>query len=963
MPAPAGPAVPHPLTRRLRVEELVRLRRANDETRYLHSQRAGRIDPNPHQIDAVIFALQRLREGGCILADEVGLGKTIEAGLVIAQLLAEGARRVLLIAPKPLLGQWREELYRLFGLPTREGKAERGAFEGEGLFLVGREQAGTPAVSGLLRRGEPFDLCVIDEAHELFAGIWRRYDAAGHYREDSPHAKTAAAVRDALADTPMLLLTATPIQNQLQELWGLVQYVDPEGTLLGDLPTFRQVFTEGGDGRSLAPGAGDELKRRLGEVVQRTLRRQAQEFMERPFVGRRARTFEYRMSPAERALYDDVTRYLLTPTALAFRGSHRALLLLGFHRRMASSKAALAASLARVESRLERMLRAAEAGRFDEGEETAEAFDEDLDDAQIRDALADAESRDAGALPDPDAVRAELVRVRELRERAEGLTEDSKAQALIKAVRTALARRAASAKVVLFTESLTTQSYVRDLLVEAGVAGPDDITLFRGTNAGPAAQRALERWEHDVEAGSAGERPSRAVAVRLALVHEFRTRTKVFIATEAGAKGLNLQFCDTLVNVDLPWNPQRIEQRIGRVHRYGQTRDVTVINFLAADNEAQRLTFEILARKLELFGTVLGASDEVLHQASGHRDTDALTSALGAGFEKELLGIYRRARSSEDIQAELLRLRDSTSERRAAFEEAHARTRGLIETRLDAAVRRAFRDLRERLPEGLRRIDAELEGVVRGYLATRGETLPGGARLHRRHPLVRAAIEEAREATEATLHVAFEGAPPEAGPAGWLSVLRIRFEGFEPEERLYPLAFRGGGATAEELPRAVADALLKANPRATSAEHRPGEEPSLEVLEDAIDALLFDAQAEVETESQARFDARLTRLERTADDRVRVRAREHAELGARLDALRTERDRAAGAAYHAVETRMARVEARREALGDELARLRARDDERYRAQRARAEARRYAPPTVERVLDVEWTRHEPRGDA
>ncbi|MEO0325450.1 MAG: SNF2-related protein [Myxococcota bacterium] len=960
MPASAGPVapVPHPLTRRLRVEELVRLRRADDEARYLQSQRAGHVDANPHQIDAVIFALQRLREGGCILADEVGLGKTIEAGLVIAQLLAEGARRVLLIAPKPLLGQWREELYRLFGLATREGRAESGAFAGEGLFLVGREQAGTPAVSGFLARGEPFDLCVIDEAHELFAGIWRRFDASGHYREDSPHAKTAAAVRDALADTPMLLLTATPIQNQLQELWGLVQYVDPEGTLLGDLPTFRQVFTEGGDGRSLAPGAGDELKRRLGEVVQRTLRRQAQEFMERPFVGRRARTFEYRMSPAERALYDDVTRYLLTPTSLAFRGSHRALLLLGFHRRMASSKAALAASLAKVESRLERMLRAAEDGRFDEGELAAEAFDEDLDDAQIREALAEAESRDAGELPDPEAVQAELSRVRALRERAEGLTEDSKARAIIKAVRTALARPGGHPKVVLFTESLTTQAYVRDLLVEAGVLGPEDITLFRGTNAGPAAQRALSRWEADVEP-DAGERPSRAVAVRLALVHEFRTRTQVFISTEAGAKGLNLQFCDTLVNVDLPWNPQRIEQRIGRIHRYGQTRDVTVINFLAADNEAQRLTFEILARKLELFGTVLGASDEVLYAASGS-DTDALTSALGAGFEKELLGIYRRARSVDDIQAELLRLRDSTSARRAAFEEAHARTRGLIETRLDAAVRQAFRDLRARLPDGLRRVDAELEAVVAGYLSTRGETLSPGTRLHRNHPLVRAAIDEAREATRGTLQVAFEGAPEAAGAAGWLSLLRVRFEGFEPEERLYPLAFRGSGEGAEELPRPLAEALLSATPHgARGAASKP---PAPELVEDATDALLFEAQAEVEAESQARFDARITRLERTADDRVRVRAREEAELRARLEALRNERDRAAGAAYQAVEKRMARIEARRETLAAELARLRARDDERYQAQRARAEARRYAPPKVERLLDVEWTRHE-RGDA
>ncbi|MEM1417675.1 MAG: SNF2-related protein [Myxococcota bacterium] len=981
MPGSAGPAVPHPLTRRLRVEELVRLRRADDEGRYLQSQRAGRIDANPHQIDAVIFALRRIREGGCILADEVGLGKTIEAGLVIAQLLAEGARRVLLIAPKPLLGQWREELHRLFDLPTREGKAESGAFDGDGVFLVGRELAGTRAVAGLLAKADPFDLCVIDEAHELFAGIWRRYDAAGHYQDDSPHAKTAAAVRDALLGTPVLLLTATPIQNQLQEIWGLVQYVEPTGTLLGDLPTFRQVFTEGGDGRRLAAGTGDELRRRLGEVVQRTLRRQAQEFMEQPFVGRSARTFEYRMSPEERALYDDVTRYLLTPGSLAFRGSHRALLLLGFHRRMASSKAALAASLGNVVRRLERMLRAAQGGRFEDDDTTARTFDEDLDDAEIREALADAESRDEGEVPNPEAVAAELERVGALRQRAEALTEDSTARAVNTAVRTALGPTGGG-KVVLFTESLTTQDYLRDLLVEAAVVREDDITLFRGTNVGPAAQRALLHWEAEVEAAGDGRaRPSRAVAVRLALVHEFRTRTKVFIATEAGAKGLNLQFCDTLINVDLPWNPQRIEQRIGRVHRYGQTRDVTVINFLAADNDAQRLTFEILAQKLELFGTVLGASDEVLFAAGGERDRDALTSSLGATFEKELSAIYRRARTVGEIHDELVKLRESTESKRAAFDDAHARTRGLIETRLDAAVQRSFRQLRERVPDALAKLDAELEAVVRGFVAARGgttlelgerrfrvsgvgaapdgtpldlEVRVGEGGLHRAHPLVAAAIAEARQATEGRLSVHLRDAPAEAGPSGRLLLLRVRFDGFEPEERLYPLAFDAAGA---ELPRPVAEALVRATP--TDAPLAPGGKLSEETLEDAIDALLFEAQAEVEAEQERRFDGWITRLERYANDRVRVLGRERAALLARLETLRAERDRAAGQAFQNVERRMARVEEKRAAVDAELLRLRERDDERYRVQRARAEAKRFAPPEVERLLDVDWTSHGP----
>src|SRR6476660_7003413 len=112
----------NPIQRRLLAEDLVRLRRPDEQRRYASSQRQGRVDPNPHQIDAVIFALKRIPEGGCILADEVGLGKTIEAGLVIAQLRAEGtASRVLLVVPKPLLGQWQDELYRLFGIQAAEG--------------------------------------------------------------------------------------------------------------------------------------------------------------------------------------------------------------------------------------------------------------------------------------------------------------------------------------------------------------------------------------------------------------------------------------------------------------------------------------------------------------------------------------------------------------------------------------------------------------------------------------------------------------------------------------------------------------------------------------------------------------------------------------------------------------------------------------------------------------------------
>lgn len=973
----------HPIQRRLLVEELVRLRRADEERRYVASQRAGRIDPNPHQIDAVMFALQRIPEGGCILADEVGLGKTIEAGLVIAQLRAEGAERILLITPKPLIGQWREELYSLFGLSVREGRAERGSFDGTGIFIVGRESAGTQAVSKLIAKSQPFDLCVIDEAHEMFASIYRRFDQAGVYREESKHAKTAHQVKSFLGSTPVLLLTATPIQNSLTELWGLVRYVDASGTLLGDLPTFRAVFTAHGD-RALAPGADHELRRRLAQVVQRTLRRQAQEFMQKPFVGRRARTFEYTMRAKEKELYDDVTRYLLSPDTNAFRGSHRSLLLLGFHRRMASSKAALAASLQNVVTRLDRMIRAAEGGRVDDGGETAKVFADDLDDDEIAEALR-AEESDEQSI-DLEAARKERDEVDALRERAVSLADDGKARALIKAARVTLQEE--ESKLVIFTESLTTQSYLRELLLQSSVVSDDEITLFRGQNTSARAKEALTRWEAEVEAkSSTRQRPSRQTAMRLALVHEFRTRSKVFISTEAGAKGLNLQFADTLINYDLPWNPQRIEQRIGRCHRYGQTRDVTVINFLATDNAAQRLTYEILSQKLELFGTVMGASDVVLHEAEGD---GGVSTALAIDFEKQLNDIYRKARSIDEIEAGLRRLRDTTEDRRRAFDEEHARTARLIESRLDESVRRAFRTLAQRLPGQLKAFDQDLERVLVAYLdaigalykreleesrvrfeiapsadlprelreglvVTVGEPAAQADPLHLAHPLVRAAVEEARESASATRRAVRFG-DEDLGERGLLRVLKVRYDGLDVVERLFHVGCVLRGSSLEVLPSDEAEGLLQ-----LSITDIAGFDPPLPdadaVLDDALEEALFDAQGDIEEYAQQRFEQRMERIERFVEDRTLLLRRKHADLAKRIREAEHERDQAMSAdARTKAGSKLRRLTVQLEEIDEELTRLAKRDDETYQLQRDRAHQLRFAPPTVEVVLDLEWVR-------
>jgi superfamily II DNA or RNA helicase len=984
--------VPHPIQRRYLAEQIVRLRRADEESRYASSQRQGRIDPNPHQIDAVIFALKRIPEGGCILADEVGLGKTIEAGLVLAQLRAEGAApRILLIVPKPLLGQWQDELYRLFSIQATEGRMEPGAFSGDGVFIVGREAAGSERGSAILRESEPFDLCVIDEAHEIFANIYRRYDKDGIYRADSDDARMADRVRGFLRKSPVLLLTATPIQNNLTELWGLVQYVEPTGTLLGNLRTFRDVFCEGDD-RLLVPGQDDELRRRIETVVQRTLRRQAQEFLERPFVGRQAQLFHYSMSPREKLLYDDVTAYLLEPHLLAFRGNQRQLLLIGFHRLMASSVAALAESLRKVAQRLERLSR----GERPDYEE----FLQDLDDEDIRFAVEpDEPGEEERGAPDPAAVNKELQRVRDFIQRAETLPRDSKAEKLLDVMRIIAERPAERRRVVIFTESLVTQEYLRTVLIAKGGLASESITVFRGTNNSARANQALEHWQAEVgENLPPYQRPSRSVAVRLALVHEFKTRSQVFISTEAGAKGLNLQFCDTIINYDLPWNPQRIEQRIGRCHRYGQQHDVTVINFLATDNEAQQLMFEILSNKLDLFGRVLDASDVVLHEPT--TDTpEKLSSVLGSDFETRLRRIYERARTLDEITAELRRLREQMDEERKKFEETWTRTAGLIETRFDQRVKQVFRRLQADLPKGLERLDRELESLIEGFLSacgipyqrtsddghvrlqvegspllpegfeTGGTIVVGGTRdvddadpLHPSHPLVQAAVEEARAASQERFRVAWrvgEDAPAAItagkGKHGRLVLSRVRYSGFERVDRLIPTVLVEGDPTP--LDPACGRWLLDQTPEAPGGTGPEKRWPVLldGELDDAIEEMIFADQAEVSAQEQQRFDRSLEQIERYVEDQLLVLRRRLAAESKSLSAAEVRRDAALGSdARDEAEKRIRAIQKRIDELETEIQRLENRDDADYGQWRDRAHERRFRPPEVSRILDVEF---------
>jgi len=979
----------HPAQQRYLAEDLVRLRRSDERRRYAAPQRAAKVDANPHQIQAVIFALSRLREGGCILADEVGLGKTIETGLVLAQLLAEGATRVLLIAPKALIGQWKHELFTLFDLEADE--ADISTLAGPGIKLVGREFAGSERGSKAIFASGSFDLCVIDEAHEVFANIYKRFDKNGEYREDAPVARTAGRVRDLLhsSGTPTLLLTATPIQNNLAELWGLIQYVDPMGTLLGPLPIFREMFCAADD-RGLADGQEFELRARLKTVVQRTLRQHAQEFLERPFVDRQARTFEYRMSPNERALYDDVSAYLLEPQLAAFRSRSRQLLLIGFRRRMASSTPALTASLKGVVRRLREL--AGESSTPSESRSTDDMDDlEDTDITEVpdEDIVHNASVGDDSALA-PAAIRHELNRVQGFVQRAERLLEDdSKLRALLQAITFVGDQEKAgksSGKVLIFTESKVTQNYLRQRLVESGIVKDADITLFNGDNSDARADAALKRWHADIPHD--GLRPSADVATRLALIHEFATRSRVFISTEAGAKGLNLQFCDTVVNYDLPWNPQRIEQRIGRCHRYGQTHTVTVINFLAADNEAQQLTFDILSRKLELFGTVLSASDEVLHHGSSATG-ERLASALGPSFESELRKIYERSRTLDEVTKELRNLRETMDDRRRRFEEAHAHTATLIEENLDADVRRVFKQRKEDLRGALAEFDRDLRHLVLTYLdassidyrceATEdGELLHVSASAHLppmlrdgvdcalgfaqthtslslRHPLVVAAVADSRERSvgDGVVVVSSAAEPtlaPLAGKSGTLRVVKATFDGFEKVERLIPFVLFGNDE--DPVVGQVAEAILRAPMLSDSTQPRSGIETA--ALDDAASGLLFRMQQEVDPPEQERFEHADRQAERFVADRLLFHRRRQKVAQRRADELRQRQEGATSAtARSSVELDIVKHGKVVDEIESVINRLEVRDDAPFQSYQDHIQRRRYTPPTIMTLFDLE----------
>lgn len=596
------------------------------------------VDLNPHQVDAALFAFQSPLSKGVLLADEVGLGKTIEAGLVLCQYWAERKRRLLVICPASLRKQWSLELEEKFNLPTfiMDAKSYREAlrdgmeqpFSQRCVTIVSMNYANT-------RKEEvkaiPWNLVVIDEAHKL----------RNAYRSSN---RIGQGIRWALMDRKKLLLTATPLQNSLLELYGLSTIIDE--FIFGDLASYRSQYC-GQDGDL------PELRERLAGFCKRTLRQEVLEYIR--YTERRAITTPFQPSDAEQALYEAISEFLRRDDTYSIPAQQKTLTTLILRKLLASSSSAVVATLTTMRRRLENMLADAdkEIRLEDELILEAELSDEEAEEMieLDRDADSNIVDKDSGDSPKPpsafEKIQKEIEELEQYIRWGEGIQTDTKSHALLTALDIGfqnMAAMGANRKALIFTESRRTQDYLKTFLEANGFAG--QVVLFNGSNSDKESNRIFEEWIK-INEKTGRLSGSWQADKRLALIEHFQDTASIMIATEAAAEGVNLQFCSLVVNYDLPWNPQRIEQRIGRCHRYGQQHDVVVINFLNERNAADRRVFEILRDKFQLFSGVFGASDEVLGSIES-----------GVDFERRILAIYQQCRSQTEIEQAFKILQD-----------------------------------------------------------------------------------------------------------------------------------------------------------------------------------------------------------------------------------------------------------------------------------------------------------------
>ncbi len=871
----------------------------------------AQVDLNPHQIDAAMFATSNPLSKGSILADEVGLGKTIEAGLLIAQRWAERKRRILVITPANLRKQWHQELADKFGLSATllEAKSFRQAvkdgavnpFNQSGIIICSYQFAARR--SGDIK-AVPWDLVVIDEAHRL-RNVYK------------PENKTARTLQEALSHCQKVLLTATPLQNSLLELYGLVSFIDER--VFGDLDSFKSQFASLKNAESF-----DALKNRIAPICKRTLRRQVEAYVK--YTKRIPLLREFSPGADETALYDQVSEYLERESLYALPNSQRQLITLVLRKLLASSTFAIAGALETITNRLKKTL-AEKASNLSDGESLVDELDQDY---EALDELADElepQSEDeekTRTKEQVEAIRQEIVDLESFRNLAISITENSKGTALLQALRVAFAKLdelGAAKKAIIFTESRRTQDYLMGLLAKTPYGA--GMVLFNGTNTDDASKRIYADWIKR-HTGTDRITGSRSADTRAALVEHFREFNgadgSIMIATEAGAEGINLQFCSMVINYDLPWNPQRIEQRIGRCHRYGQKHDVVVVNFLNRENEADKRVYELLDQKFKLFDGVFGASDEVLGAVES-----------GVDFERRIAEIYQTCRQPAAIHAAFEQLQ---LELAGEINDAMLKARKSLLENFDEDVQERLRLRNQDAKASLGKLERLLMRFTRGALHGHADfmdddtsfvlkSLPsnvtdldnsqlGRYELPRRsddahiyrlgHPLAQALLHQAKRqplgAAKIMLDYAAYGnkvsvLEPLRQRSGWLEAqsLQIRSLGVV-EEHLLVAAMDTDGRTYDQH---VTERLMNLPCRSSAAhviqqsiDHAIlSQKPDKSLLESEIERQKILVVADLETRNLGAFTQETEKLDAWADDLKVGLERDIKELDRRIKESRT----------------------------------------------------------------------------
>lgn len=781
--------------------EIMRQNASNDVDRLSRSLFDSCVDLNPHQIEAALFALRSPVSKGVILADEVGLGKTIEAGVLLCQLWAERKRKLIVICPASLRKQWAIELEEKFNLPSIVLEARsykdllkqglENPFDIKNNVLICSYHFASRMKEQV--RSINWQMVVIDEAHKL-RNVYR------------PSNKTGQNLKWALEDAKKVLLTATPLQNSLLELYGLATLID--NRIFGDVSSFRTQYTN-------SKGDIEDLKTRLLPFCKRTLRSQVLEYI--PYTERKALTRPFNPTEEEQKLYEAISAFLLRDNTYAIPHRQRHLTSLILRKLLASSSFAVSGTLKTMCSRLQNIL--------DGLPQDDKKFIDDLIYSQdIEDDLID----DEEDVIDDDIKELEFNReklVAEIQEldsyiaMAEAITTDSKSHALLTALEIgfdSMANMGAHKKVLIFTESRRTQEYLKNFLDTHGYKGK--ITLFNGSNTDKESKEIYDAWvkENSMNGRASG---SKVVDMRSAIVEHFRDSAEIMIATEAAAEGINLQFCSLVVNYDLPWNPQRVEQRIGRCHRYGQKHDVVVINFLNQRNDADIRVHQLLEQKFHLFQGVFGASDEVLG-----------TIESGVDFEKRILEIYETCRTPKEIETAFNKLQSELDEsikarmedaRKMLFdnfdEDVHSRLKMQLDdakTQLDKIGRMFWEITKVTLKDHAEFYDEDLifelskppyAGAVKGkyhLISKEKDNIPGKYLYRLSHPLGEHVIDIAinHELPIQALTFDISNHPTKIsvienlkGKSGWLKLSKMIINSFDLHEELVFTAVNDNG--------------------------------------------------------------------------------------------------------------------------------------------------------------------------